>query len=171
MTEQTNAMGKESRGQVIKPILKGVKKRHSNDLQKKKTSPWFHGSEMQKNHRAVLRLTASIHTKRTTNSQRHHPLLGHKQAVLLGNTSKCLFGWGYYWWGINENQTPQFTSNSGVAQVLSECCCHDRKVKHHIKNKSSLPQPTPIPPRFPPLCSALTAATPNHLSLFVLFTR
>jgi len=36
---------------------------------------------MQRNHRAVFSLTASIHTKGTTNSQRHRPSLGHKQAV------------------------------------------------------------------------------------------
>lgn len=118
----------------------GKKKRHSNDLQQKKNPnnliSWFRDAGKPQ---SSAQTDSLIHTKGTTNSRRHHPSLGHKQAVSLGNTSKCLFGWGCYWWGINENHTPQFTSNSWIAGFCQECCRHNRKVKHHIKNKPSPP--------------------------------
>lgn len=59
--------------------------------------------------------------------------------------TECQFGWGYYWWGINKNQTPRFTSNSLAAWLLSECCHHNGKVKNCTKNKA----PPPNKPLFP----------------------
>lgn len=51
---------KKSRGEIIKSTQKGVGKKKSL-LMILGRKIWFHGSEMQGNHRAALRLTASIH--------------------------------------------------------------------------------------------------------------
>lgn len=52
---------KKSRGEIIKSTQKGVGKKSLLMILGRKI--WFHGSEMQGNHRAALRLTASIHPK------------------------------------------------------------------------------------------------------------
>lgn len=123
---------------------------------------------MQRNHRAVLRLTASIHTKEQQTADITILHRGINKQCHKGTQANASLDGDIIDGALMRIRLHNLRQTPGLHGFCQSAVTMTERLSTILKTNPS-PNKPPLPQGFLP-CSALAAATPNHLSLFVLFT-